>query len=130
MITVSQYNHSEHFVYLQALHDSWGAFFGETEETLPKLGYIASEGSIVVAICFLRKMEGGFAMIDTLVSNKDLASEFRHLGVQAVVDAVIAAARNQGIKGLICLTSDEGVFKRAMGMGFTSLNKVSIGLIL
>lgn len=131
MITVTAYQPS-YFDHLVMLHETQGSHISHNLEPswLPEIGYVATEGSIIVAIGFLRRVEGGYAQIDTLVTNADLEPLMRHEGISAVVDELILKARVLELKGIICHTSDEGILKRARAIGFKSIPQTIIGLTL
>lgn len=129
MIKVTHYQ-NDYFDHLVALHESQDSDFAQMLEPsmLPDIGYVAYEGSIVVAMGFLRIVEGGYGQIDTLVTNGDLSPTLRHNGVSEVVNYLIAKARIMKLKGLICLTNDEGILSRANSLGFHNTNQTAIAL--
>jgi hypothetical protein len=131
VIEVSPYQES-HFDLLLMLHETQSSptVNDLTPETLPKIGYVAMEGAVPVAMGFLRMIEGGFAQIDTLVSNGDLPSEMRHEGLTKLVDRIIETAKEKQLLGLMCLTRDEGILNRAESLGFHRLFMIPIGLNL
>lgn len=99
-------------------------------KTLPKIGYIALLGSQAVAVGFLRKVEGGFAQIDTLASNAYFGSQVRNSGITIVVDELIRSAKQLKLKGILATTSDEGILKRAKSIGFHEVNQSLIAISL
>lgn len=127
MIVVSPYQ-SSYYELLEGLHLSQHVLLQETGNTLPEIGYIATEGSIAIAAGFLRRIEGGFGMIDTLVSNASLDGTIRHDGISQVVSRIILKAKELEIKGLICSTKDEGIIKRAKSIGFHETGEITIAL--
>lgn len=131
MIEVSEYQKSD-FDHLIALHESQSSQLATmlTPENLPKIGYIAYDSATVGAMGFLRMLEGGYAMIDTMVSNGDLSAEMRHLMLQQLVAKLVSKGKEMGLKGLISLTSDAGVISRAEAIGFTVINQTAIALSL
>lgn len=131
MIVVSEYQNA-YIDSLANLHSTWGQdtdFLFETNG-LPQIGYVASEGAIIVAAGFLRRLEGGYAQIDTLVTNRDLPSDMRHEGLTKLVDKLIFHAKHMQLKGLICMTKDEGILSRAQSLGFKVIDQKVIGLSL
>lgn len=99
-------------------------------KTLPKIGYIAYMGKTPIAAGFLRRLEPCFAQIDTLCSNKYYGSLVRHEGIKVVVELLLDEAKRLKLKGILALTSDNGVFKRASEIGFKPINEAAIGLSL
>lgn len=131
MVQVTRYQ-TGFFDHLMALHESQKSPLVSMlePEMLPEIGYIAFEGSIMIAAGFLRVVEGGYGQIDTLVTNGDLDRDMRHEGVSRVVDSLIIKAKAMKLIGLICLTADEGILKRAYELGFHNTNQTAIGLSL
>lgn len=91
-------------------------------KTLPKIGYIALLNNQPIAAGFLRRVEGGFAQLDTLASNAYFGSQIRHLGVSQVVDTLLAEAKRLKILGIISVTADKGTLERALSLGFRALD--------
>ena len=118
MIT-TQYQ-SDCFNILEMMHESWNSptLNDLHPDTLPKIGFIASNGSVHIAAGFLRMVEGGYAQIDTLVSNSILPGHMRDEGIQLVVDALINTAKSLKLKGIISFTLDKSVICRAVDTGF------------
>lgn len=79
-----------------------------------------------IAAGFLRRVEGGYAQLDTLTSNKHLGSIVRHQGITRVVDTLIQDAKDLRLQGIIAFTSDYSVKTRAEGLGFQVLSDHSL----
>jgi hypothetical protein len=90
-----------------------------TSKNLPKIGFIAFFGSQPVAAGFLRKLEPTYCQIDTLVSMGLLGSLIRHQGVTGVVAALLDEAKRLKLDGIMAITTDSSVLKRAKELGFT-----------
>lgn len=97
---------------------------------LPKIGYVALMGSQPIACGFLRRVEGGFAQIDTLASNGYFGSNIRHDGINKVVDSLISEAKRLKLRGIISLTRDAGILKRAVDLGFHINDQAIIAISL
>lgn len=93
-------------------------------EYLPEIGFIAFEGSNPISAGFLRRVEGGFAQIDTLVTNADFDKNTRNQGLSAVVSVLIKTAKDLNLNGLMFLTSEESIIERAKELGFHYVNQV------
>lgn len=115
---------------IDALHLSNNIDNTDISDNLPEIGFIATEGAIAVAAGFLRKVEGGYAQIDTLVSNKQMPAEMRHIALAGIVDALINEAKHLKLKGIISFTSDESVLLRAVATGFQVSSQAVIVLPL
>lgn len=83
-----------------------------------------------IAAGFLRRVEGGYAQMDTLVSNMHFGSIVRHEGITKVVNNLIEDAKVLKLEGVIAFTSDSGILKRAKELGFYALDQSLIALPL
>lgn len=101
-----------------------------TMKTLPKVGYIALLNSQPIAAGFLRRVEGGYAQIDTLVSNPYFGSQIRHLGIDIVVNSLIQDAKDLKLTGILAFTGEQSIVDRAKGRGFTVFDQKLIGVRL
>lgn len=103
-----------------------------TMEELPKIGFISYSNSEYqyVAAGFLRMVEGGYAQIDSLVSNEKLSPELRHEGLKLVVDSLIETAKSLKLKGIYALTLHSDILERAVVTGFRVLDHKVITLSL
>ncbi len=97
---------------------------------LPKIGYITLMNKQPIAAGFLRRVEGGFGQMDTLVSNPYFGSQIRHIGINKVVDLLIDEAKTLKLHGVIGFTPDAGILKRAIDRGFHTVEQVFIALPL
>lgn len=101
-----------------------------TMKTLPRIGYIATHNGHPVAAGFLRRLEGGYGQIDTLVSNPYLGKIIRNEGIKRVVDTLLDDAKRLKLHGIISFTNDSGVLSRAKALGFVELDQKVIALRL
>lgn len=121
--------------HLPLLHDmlgsqSYNGISTITMRTLPKCGYIALMNGQPIAAGFLRRVEPCYAQIDTLTSNAMFGSIIRHQGVTKVVDELINEAKRLKLEGILSLTLDDGVLKRAKALGFHIIPQTVIGMKL
>ncbi len=97
---------------------------------LPELGLIAYKTGCPIAAGFLRRVEGGYAILDSLVTNPMVLPALRDKTLDLLVKDLISLAKENGIKGLIATTVDCHVIERALKHGFIKLPHVSISLAL
>lgn len=97
-------------------------------KNLPKIGYIAILSNQPIAVGFLRRLEGNYAQMDTLVSNPYFGSKIRHDGINLVVNSLIGDAKELKLDGIIAFTKDQGVLDRAKSIGFQVLEQTLISL--
>jgi hypothetical protein len=127
-----------HVPLIYALHESQGyeGLPSITLDNLPAIGFIAlniytfEPPAQPLAAGFLRMVEGGFAQIDTLVTNGRCPPDVRHAAVSAVVDALVSEAKALKLRGIMATTKDAGVLKRAEALGFKIISQTLIGLNL
>lgn len=81
---------------------------------LPRLGYMIPG----VAAAFLRRVEGGYALMDSLVTNPHVSSNTRHKALESLYDIIL---QEPSIKGIIGFTVDESTLMRAKARGFKQL---------
>ncbi len=125
MVDIIKYN-PELSDTVEALHHSQKAPYFD----VPALGFVAFDSATPIAAGFLRMVEGGFAQIDSLVSNASLSSSMRNEGVALVVDHLIEAAKGLKLKGIYAHTTDEGIVRRAAELGFIHSPGIIIALPL
>jgi len=101
-----------------------------TMKTLPKIGYIALLNKQPIAAGFLRRVEGGYAQMDTLVSNPYFGSQIRNIGISKVVDWLMKDAKELGLTGILAFTSEQSILDRAKDKGFTTFDHKVIGVRL
>lgn len=99
-------------------------------KTLPKIGYIAMMGKQPVAIGFLRRLEGGYAQLDTFATNPFLGSKIRNEGLDLVVKNLLDEAKSLRLNGILAITEDQGILNRAKFLGFNEIPQKLIGLRL
>ena len=92
-------------------------------DTLPTIGWVAKENKIPVAAGFLRRVEGGFGQIDTLVTNPDMPPELRNDSIDMVVRNLISDAKSLNFKGIICYSRDSNTLARSKSFGFQLLTQ-------
>ncbi len=93
------------------------------QDMLPALGSVAfdfddEDNGTPVAAAFLRMVEGGFAQLDTFVTNANKPSDIRHEGINKCLDSLINQAKALKLHGIIATTKDEITITRALSLGF------------
>ncbi len=86
---------------------------------MPENGVIAFENDRPVAAAFLRKCEGPFAIMDSLITDPDAPGQVRNDAIDSMVQALVALGEDLCLKAIICSTSNESVIARAKRHGFT-----------
>lgn len=91
---------------------------------LPKIGYICYFGKTPIAAGFLRRVEPVYAQFDTFVSNPYFGSKIRNEALSQIVDRLTQDAKDLDLEGIIAFTKDDGIFKRALEVGFNLIQQV------
>jgi hypothetical protein len=99
-------------------------------QTLPKIGYITILGDQPVAAGFLRRLEGGYAQLDTFVTNPYLGSLIRNQGLDMVVNSLMSEAKDLDLLGILAVTEDQGILTRAKERGFKVIPQTLLGILL
>lgn len=92
----------------------------------PETGFIAFQDNMALAAGFLRRIEGGTAMIDGLITNPQASPDDRDHAASCVIDALIKQAVLLKIKGLIANTVDNHTLLRSYRHGFVRLPHVLV----
>lgn len=91
-----------------------------TLEDMPAVGFSYGEMPLLPdAYMFLRQIEGGAAMIDSLVTNPKASSEDRHKAIEILLKTILNFAGYHGITKILVLTRNTGILKRSLDAGFS-----------
>lgn len=85
---------------------------------VPKLGFAVMQDSRAAAMGFLRAVEGGSYMFDSLISDNKLNSEQRHQAMQLLWAKIINEANGAPIVGF---SINNGTVNRALAAGFRAV---------
>ncbi len=88
---------------------------------LPEFGLVATKHDIPVAAGFLRKIEGGYAMLDSYITNPDFGSSDRHRALDIITDKLIKISRHNSVTKLIAFTQDREIYVRSLNHDFTDI---------
>ena len=83
------------------------------KETLPEIGYIALDEDQPVACGFLRKVEGGYAQLDTFTTNPGFVGELRDRAINGIVSRLTEHAKSYQMHGLFVITDNQSIIDRA-----------------
>ena len=85
---------------------------------IPEYGVISLVDIFPIGAMFLRKVEGGFGILDGLILAKEYPRARKDEIIDGMVENLIDYARRHYIKGLTCTTSIKSVCDRATKHGF------------
>lgn len=88
---------------------------------LPKHGLIALENDEVVAMGFIRRVEGDYAILDSYITNACMASELRDRALDVITRKLIKMAEANNIKKLIAFSQEPNIITRSMKHGMSKM---------
>ena len=91
---------------------------------------VVLERGELIAVAFLRMVEGGYAHFDGLVTNPDAPSDLRHSAIDLLSAQTIELAKELKLKGLIAHSTDENTLTRSAKHGFIKSDAVLVVLDL
>ena len=108
------YEESDRF-HLDLLHRSRKM---SQSDNLPEWGWIAFYRDAPIGAIFLRRIEGGFGMIDGLITYEKYPSIKRHEAIEELVRLLIEKAKELKLSGLMAFSRDISTLERARRIGF------------
>lgn len=91
-------------------------------DDLPKIGYIAFERGEPIAAGYIRRVEGGTGLIDSLITNPDAPGDMRSSAIDLVVEHLLQTAIKANIHRLLAYSVDSNTLLRAeKRFGFSRL---------
>lgn len=96
------------------------------KDEMPEIGVVCYNGAVAVSLGSLRRIEGGFAYLDGLVTNPECLPEVRDKANDMVVSALISKAKDLKIKTIIAYSQDKNTLVRSNKHGFVQLPHVLI----
>lgn len=97
---------------------------------LPEIGYVAYMLHIPIAAGFLRKVEGNFALLDSLITDPVAPANVRDKAIDLVVNDLIGRAKIEKMSKLIAFSVDKNTILRSSKHGFVGLPHSVISLSL
>jgi N-acetylglutamate synthase-like GNAT family acetyltransferase len=99
-------------------------------DELPRAGWIAYLGHDVLGAIFLREVEGGFGLVDGLITNPQFLGAVRHEAINRLVQRLIVEAKELRYKAVFAWIEDTGTIERSLTYGFEKLPKTMVSLDL
>lgn len=92
--------------------------FVPSRSDIPSLGMVINDDSSMIAMGFLRSVEGEMAIWDGMVTNPERSSEDRDLALDLLMSRLLEIAKVSGIKRIFAFTDDSNTLARAIKHGF------------
>lgn len=90
-------------------------------EDAPHFGLLCMFNNIPVCAGFIRRVEGGFCMIDGVITDPDQPKSLRNDALNVLTEELIGWAKHLKIKGIIINSSDKNTIERSLRFGFKKL---------
>lgn len=97
-------------------------------DELPDIGLMVTDEDGKIAAGFLRRVEGGFFLMDSLIANPESSGKRRYQAIDLLVQGLLAKARELGLKKVLAFTRERAILKRSVKHGFRILDHVVIGI--
>lgn len=94
---------------------------------LPSIGYMATDEKGKIAAGFLRRVEGDFMLLDSLIANPKTSGKRRYQALDLIVDQLIDKAGELKLKQILAFTKERAIIKRSIKHGFQMSDHVVIG---
>ena len=112
---------NQHASHLLEWAASRNAHRPETVE-IPENGLvILNSSSQPICMGFIRKVEGGYGLIDGYISDPSQSSKDRDQAMSLLTEEIIKLAKELGLSALLANTVDDNTFKRSLKHGFSAL---------
>ena len=105
-------------MYVGVMLRSQGLEAEEALRFLPETGFLAWHEGFPVAAGYLRRVEGGYGWIDSLVTDATAPGASRNEALDLITTALVEEARRLELRGIIAFTKDQNTYSRAMKHGF------------
>ena len=96
---------------------------------LPKTGFMAWQGEIPIAACFLYTTDSVFAMMEWAISNPTSYHEQRHEAMNMIVKAIMKHCKEHEIEAIYTMTNHPSLVRSYKELGFIEADKEIISFI-
>lgn len=128
---VQQFDHSQDTDYIKEWLQMRNLEAKDQVEELPYLGFMVSDERLgPICAGFLRRTEGHFALLDSMISNPSISSGIRDKALDLLTETLIKQAKELKLKQLIAYTVDKNTLMRSDRHGFKQLSYTVIALDL
>lgn len=97
---------------------------------LPQIGFIVFDNEIPVCAIFLRRIEGGYGLVDSAISNPEVSPIYRREAIDLASRVVVEYAKVIEIKQLLVLSTDANTIARAKSFDFVQAKDTLLQLNL
>lgn len=99
-------------------------------EDLPHVGAVVFDWEQVIAMAFIRIVEGSFALFDGFITNPNQLPDFRSRALDLLTEYLIEKAKKMGLKKIIAFSNNANILERARRHGFVDVDLSLIALNL
>lgn len=90
-------------------------------QEVPQFGFICFNEHEPICAGFLRKVEGGYMFMDSLITNPIAAPHLRNKAINLVVTELIELAKDLKITKILAYSTDSNTLERSKKYGFRAL---------
>jgi hypothetical protein len=88
---------------------------------IPSIGFVAKEDGKVIAMGFLRRIEGNCGMLDSYITDPHETSDYRDQALDLITAYLIETARSLEMDKLFEISAYDSIHTRAIKHGFSSI---------
>lgn len=96
---------------------------------LPNMGYVVRQGNALIAVGFIRLIEGNHGMADSYITDPDIDPTSRNEALHQITKSLLEWAKAQGLRSVMAFSKDPNTIKRAETHGLISLEDHKFQLI-
>lgn len=101
-----------------------------TKHEIPKIGYLVGCDDAYIAASFIRHVEGGYGMFDSLITNPEITPEVRNSALDLICRHTVGRAKELGLSCIFAFSVDNNTLERSERLGFKKLPDTLIALKL
>lgn len=90
-------------------------------DDLPSIGLVVQDGKTIVAMGFLRRMEGNYGMLDSYITDPHETSDYRDAALDMITAWLIDYARSIKLNKLLAFSAYDSIYDRALRHGFGAM---------
>jgi hypothetical protein len=94
---------------------------------LPQDGIMIYGRNGYIAGGFIRKCEGGIALVDSYITNPNVDGKVRDAALDLMTNELLRVAKERGYTRMIAFTEDLHTFERGLAHGFDVIDQAMLG---
>lgn len=128
-MTKNSYDYQKHAKFIEQWLTARDLLVGTNVRDLPEIGIVITLDHPIAA-GFIRKVEGGYGLIDGYITDPSASPLDRHNALELLTTSLIEKAQELKFKGLLAFTKDNHTLLRSLSHGFSETHSYLVGLNL